>query len=309
MNVGTAHGGIPIDRSVAQVLRRGWRQHRFPYLLLAPTLLILLAFLVIPFGSLFYLGFRETPLAGGSFFVGFDNFVALFGETRFIGNLSNSLIYLVGCLALSVPAAYFTAWLVMSGIKGAGMLRTALLIPWILAPVVTALLFRTLLNPVGGPVIEFLAWIYGEPVYPTLTAAGSMGVVIIHAAWRSFPLMMLMLVAAMTSISTEMYEAAKVDGATRWQQFWYITVPLTRPALLSSVIVISIFTLHDAESIFALTRGGPGFATEVIGIRLFKEAFISFNIGQASSIGMLLVGLSIVVIFLIFWLLGSRTKG
>lgn len=292
--------------SIRQRLVRSWRRHRFPYLLLAPTALLLLAFLIFPFFSLFYYGFQETALDGATTFVGLDNYSYLFQETRFGRNAIATLLYLFGNLALSVPVGYFAALLVTSGIRGSGFLRTTLLIPWVLAPVVTALLLRTMLNPSGGPIIQFLALLNGEPVYPTLSAVGSMIVVIVHSAWRSFPLIMLLLAAGMTAISPEVYESANVDGATRWQQFLHITLPLTRIPLLSSIIVVGIFTLHDAEGVFALTRGGPGTSTEVMAIRLFKEAFVYFNIGQASSLGVALILISIVIILFNFLVLGRR---
>ena len=302
------HTGTFGADSFRQRLVRGWRRHRFPYILLAPTAFLLLAFLIFPFVSLFYYGFHETALDGTTNFVGLGNYSYLFQEIRFGRNAINTLVYLFGTLALSIPVAYFAALLVTSGIRGGGLLRTTLIIPWVLAPVVTALLFKTMLNPSGGPIIQFLAWLNGEPIYPTLSPTGSMIIIILHAAWRSFPLIMLLLAAGMTAISPEVYEAAKMDGATRWQQFWYITFPLTRIPLLSAVIVITIFTLHDAEGAFALTRGGPGTSTEVVAIRLFKEAFIFFNIGQASSVGVALILISILIILFNFVVLGRREE-
>jgi multiple sugar transport system permease protein len=277
---------------------KAWHEHRFPYALLAPTAFLLVAFLVVPFVSLFYYGFSETTQSGAAKFVGLANYQFLFVENRFGQNVFNTIVYLFGTLAATIPAAYFAALLVTSGIRASGFLRTALIVPWVLAPVVTALLFRTMLNPNGGPIIELIKLIAGSPIYPTLSPVGSMIVLIVHATWRSFPLMMLMLAAGMTAISNEVYEAASLDGATRWQQFWYVTFPLTRTPLLTSSIITSIFTLHDTEGPFALTRGGPGTSTELVAVRLFKEAFISFNIGQAASVGVVLVGMSVLVIIL-----------
>lgn len=299
---------LPISRpggdSFGQRLRRGWRRHRFPYMMLAPTVFLLLGFLVVPFFTLFYYSFFETMLNGTNNFVGLGNFTYLFHEVRFGRNVINSLLYVFGNLALSIPVAYFGALLVTSEIRGGGLLRTLLLIPWILAPVVTALLFRTMLNPSSGPIIKLLAWLTGEPIYPMLTKTGSMIIIILHASWRSFPLMMLLIAAGLTAISPEIYEAAAVDGANRWQQFRYISLPLTRIPLLTAIITISIFTLHDAEAAFSLSRGGPGTSTEVVGIRLFKEAFIYFNIGKASSVGVVLIFVSILIILFNLILLG-----
>lgn len=288
-----------------QRLRRGARKHGLAYILLAPMVILLVAFLVIPFASLLYYGVHKTYLDGTVSYVGLGNFNLLIHESRFIQNITATLVYLVGVLFISIPVAYFGALLISSKIRGGGILRTLLLIPWILAPVVTALLFKTMLNPTSGPITILLNWIFGHPVYLTLSPAGSRLVVILHSAWRSFPLEMILLAAGMASIPVELYDAARVDGANLWQQFTRITLPLTRVSLLSAVIIISVFTIHDAEGVYALTQGGPGYATEVTGVRLFKEAFLYFNIGQASSIGIVLILLAILVMIIYLRVLGT----
>ncbi len=283
-----------------QQLRHNIRRNALPYALLAPLVIILLAFLAFPFISLFYFGLRRTDLTGVSTFIGLGNFRILFNESRFSQNLVTTVIYLVGNLALSVPLAYFAALLISSNRRGVGVLRTLFLIPWVLAPIVTAVLFKTMLNPGNGPITLLLKEIFGHPVYLALTEAGSRLIIILHAAWRSFPLEMLLIAAGITAIPVELYESARVDGAGLWDQFRYITLPLTRAPLFSALLLISIYTIQDAEGVYALTQGGPGYGTEVTGVRLFKEAFLYFNIGLASAIGIALILLS--VILMIFYL-------
>lgn len=284
------------------------RKHWLPYALLSPTLIILIVFLAFPFFSLFYYGVHKTELNGTSTFVGLDNFKLLLNESRFIQNLGATMQYLIGNLAISIPLAYFAALLISSNMRGVGVLRTIFLIPWVLAPVVTALLFKTMLDPVGGPITLFLKWIFGEPVYLMLSPEGARLVIILHSAWRSFPLEMLMIAAGMASIPIELYEAARVDGANFWHQFRYITLPLTRTPLFAATLLISVFTIQDAEGVYALTQGGPGYATEVTGVRLFKEAFLYFNISLGSSIGIGLILLSIVVMVVFLRVLGKEQE-
>ena len=293
-----------------RVVVRQWSPHWFPYTLLAPSLLLLLAFLVLPFFYLFYWSTFDYKIGVTNEFVGLENFRSLLGEERFRDNVKYTLIYVVGNLLISVPVAYFGALLVTAGMRGSGLLRTFLLIPWVLAPIVTALMARTLLNPFDGPVIDVIAFFNGgEKIYPTTTANGAMTVLIAHAAWRSFPLIMLLLAAGMSSIDPQVYEAAQVDGAGRWQQFRRITLPLTRAPLLAGVGAIAVFSLHDAEGAFGLTGGGPGTATEVMGVRILKEAFDSGNIGRGAAIGVALVVVSVAFLAALALLLGrDRTK-
>ena len=281
------------------------RKYAFPYLLLSPTVILLVAFLAIPFFSLFYYGVHKTSLQGVSTFNGLDNFNILIHEGRFVQNLEATLRYLVGVLVISVPLAYFAAVLISSNMRGVSVLRTIFLIPWVLAPVVTALLFKTMMDPTSGPITMLLKWIFGQPVYLTLSPDGARLVIILHSAWRSFPFEMLLIAAGITSIPVELYEAARVDGANLWTQFRYITLPLTRIQLFSAVLMISVWTIQDAEGVYALTQGGPGYATEVTGVRLFKEAFLYFNISLASSIGIALIALSIIVMTVYLRILGK----
>ena len=295
-----------ITTSPWQRFFRSARKNALPYTLLFPTGVLLIAFLAIPFFSLFYYGVHKTDLSGASTFTGLGNFTLLFQESRFIQNISATVQYLVGVLLISIPLAYFAAILISSNMKGVGILRTIFLIPWVLAPVVTALLFKTMLDPTSGPITLLLKWIFGQPVYLTLSPEGARLVIILHSAWRSFPLEMLLIAAGITVIPQELYEAARVDGATFWQQFRYITLPLTRIPLFSAVLLISVFTIQDAEGVYALTQGGPGYATEVTGVRLFKEAFLYFNISLASSIGIALIVLSILVMIIYLRILGKE---
>jgi ABC-type sugar transport system permease subunit len=277
-----------------------FRRYRLPYLLLLPTLVLLLTFLFWPLLSLLWFGLRKTELNGSSQFVGLANYQLLFNEERFIQNLSSTLQYVIGVLVLSVPFAYFAAVLISSRLRGASLFRTVFLFPWIIAPVVSAILFRTLVDATNGPVTLLLKLFTGKNIYLMIDPRLSMLVVIVHSAWRSFPLEMLLIAAGITAIPVELYEAAKVDGAGWWQQFTRITLPLTKVPLFSAMLTITIYTLQDAEGAYALTGGGPGYSTEVTGVRLFKEAFLYFNVGLASSIGTILIIVSI--LFMIFYL-------
>lgn len=284
------------------------RRYRLPYLLLLPPVLLLLVFLAWPLISIFYFSVRQTPLGAPPVFVGLDQYLLLLHESRFHINIFASLQYLVGVLGLSLPIAYLAAILISSQLRGMGLFRTLFLLPWIIAPVVSAILFRTMVDPYRGPLALFLKWFTGQEylflVNPTLAKLS----IILHSAWRSFPLEMLLIAAGLTSIPQELYDAAKVDGAGAWGRFRHITVPLTRNQLFAAVLLITIWTLQDAEGVYALTQGGPGYATEVTAVRLFKEAFIYFNIGLASAIGVTLIFLSVLFIVIYLRILGGAEE-
>lgn len=262
-----------------------------PYVFTVPAAVLLVGLYGIPFVSLFYYSTRQLDAASTSRSAGLANFTALLSEPHFHTNVLVTLAYLAGVLVLSVPVAYAAALVVTMPFRGVSLLRTLLLLPWVLAPVVTSLLFRTLVDPAQGPF-----------AVPMSNSVSALLVVIVHAAWRSFPLEMLLLAAAMAAIPRELYEAVRVDGGGPLAELRYVTLPHTRVALAGACTVISVFTLHDAESVYALTRGGPGYDTEVTAVRLLKEAFFYYDVGTGAAIGVVLVALTVVVIAVLRWL-------
>lgn len=282
--------------------RRRRRTDLPAYLCTLPAAVLLVAVYGIPTVALFYYATRDVDPSGRSTSVGLANLAALAQESHFHGNLVVTIAYLVGVLVLSVPFAYVAALVVTMPFRGVSVVRTLLLMPWVLAPVVTALLFRTLVDPAQGPVAVLTSALAGQQVAPVSNGVGALAVVVVHAAWRSVPLEMLLLAAAMTGIRRELYEAVRVDGGGRLAEFRYVTLPHTRTALVSACLVISVFTLHDAESVYALTRGGPGYDTESTAVRLLKEAFLYYDVGTGSAIGVVLVVLTVVVLVGLRWL-------
>lgn len=277
-------------------------KYKLPFLFLLPTAVLVIGFLGWPMLSILYFSLQKTSLQGTSTFVGLGNVRLLLNEPRFISNLGTTLKYLGGNLGLSVPLAYLGAILVTGKLRGTGIFRSIFLLPWIIAPVVSAILFRTMLDPRLGPVAQVIKWLTGKEALFLVDPDLALLTIILHSAWRSFPLEMLLISAGIASIEQELYDAAKVDGAGAWSRFRHITLPLTRSSLVTAILVITIWTLQDAEGAYSLTFGGPGYATEVTGVRLFKEAFIYFNLGIASTIGSALILLS--VLFMVLYIRG-----
>jgi multiple sugar transport system permease protein len=281
---------------VSDAIRLRKRFNPVPYLLLLPAVTLLVGLFAAPFASLFVYALRTTDLSGESTFVGLANFAELLREARFHVNLLVSAGYLAGVLVLTVPLSYAAAVLVTRTARGVGLIRTLLLTPWVLAPVVTAVLFRTMVDPSQGPVAAFTEWLFGQPVNLVSDGTGALALIVVHSVWRSIPFVMLLLAAAMSGIPRELYDAVKVDGAGSWQAFRYVTLPLTRTALVVACLMLSVFALQDTESVYALTRGGPGYSTESAAVRLFKEAFLYYNVGGGAAIGVVLVVVTIVVL-------------
>jgi len=281
--------------------RKSNRDEIQAYGFLAPTITLIALFLISPIMTGLIMSFYKTSLSGVNKFVAFQNYWFLITEGRFLNNLKLSLVYVLGNVFISLPLAYFMAMQITRKIRGATLLRGIFLLPWVVAPIVSAVLFRSLVDPTFGPISLIIENITGQSVVILADSFGAMAVVVLHSVWRSLPFMTLFLAAGMAMIPKEIYEAAMVDGASKWVQFRSLTFPLTKIQLVIVLLTITLWTLQDAETVYAMTEGGPGYSTEVMAVRLFKESFINFDLNSGATLGILLL-----ILGLIFMALYSR---
>jgi multiple sugar transport system permease protein len=279
--------------------------YKLPYLFLLPSVILLIFFLAAPLVSGIYMSFQKISLKGVSEFVGFRNYSLLLGEERFRNNLLFSVLYVAGNVGFSIPLAYAAALLITGKLRGTQFFRSIFLIPFIVAPVVSAILFRSMVDPSFGPITTLLEVITGKRYIILADSTLAMLTIIGHSFWRSFSFVMLFLAAGIATIPTELYEAAKVDGAGAWARFGHITFPLTKIHLTIVLLIITMWTLQDAETVYALTQGGPGYSTEVTAVRLFKDAFINFNLSYGATIGVFLLMMSAIFMIFYFKLMGG----
>lgn len=276
------------------------------YGFLAPTIILIAIFLISPLVTGLMMSLYKTSLSGVTKFIGFKNYWLLLTEGRFINNLKLSLIYVLGNLTISLPLSYILALLITSKLRSASFLRGIFLLPWVVAPIVSAVLFRSLVDPTFGPLSFLVEKISGQPVVILADSVGAMGIVILHSAWRSLPFMALFLAAGMAMIPKELYEAAMVDGASKWKQFFTLTFPLTKIHLIMVLLTITLWTLQDAETVYAMTEGGPGYSTEVMAVRLFKESFINFDLNSGATMGVLLLLLGLIFMIIYIQFIGRK---
>ncbi len=274
------------------------------YRFLSPTIVLIALFLISPMISGLVMSLYKTSLSGITRFVGFRNYWLLLTEGRFLNNLQLSLIYVIGNIGCCLPLAYGLAWLITGQLRGTTFLRGVFLLPWVVAPIVSSVLFRSLVDPTMGPLSLLVETLTGQPQVMLADPTGAMAIIVLHSVWRSLPFMALFLAAGMAMIPRELYEAAMVDGAGAWKQFFRITLPLTKIHLMIVLLTITLWTLQDAETVYAMTEGGPGYSTEVMAVRLFKESFLNFDLNSGATIGVLLL-----VIGLVFMVIYARLTG
>lgn len=282
------------------------RQRVTATLLLLPALVLLAGILFFPLTFGIWSAFEATEADGVRHFVGGRLFKILAQEPRFRADVWRSVVYVVGNVGLSFLLGYGAALVITQRIRGAGLVRTLVLVPWITPPVVSAVLFRSLMDPTRGPASHIVQLFLGDDFMVLGGARSAMAAIILHSVWRSFPFVMLILAAGIAAIPNELYEAAAVEGCGTLRRFRYVTLPLTKLHAAIVLLIITMWTIQDAEGVYALTAGGPGYSTEVIALRLFQESFLNFDLHMAAAVGVVLLFISGVFASAYLWLIGGK---
>ena len=273
---------LPLPKDVAAGREAWWRFDLFPYLLIAPIALLLLAISFYPALYAVYLAMTDASLLrlARAQFIGLGNFYRLIEDPIFLNGLWRTLRWDMAVVLLELAVALPLALFLNLSFKGRGFVRAAVVIPYIIPPAVAALMWVYIFDGNFGVANDLLVRIgIFEKYYSWLSEpTASFWIVVAAMVWSGTPLMAIILLAAMQSIPDEFYEAARVDGANAWQRFWYITLPQITPTILFICLLRTIWMSNHIDMIFVMTRGGPGFAN-------YTEAVYSFMVTQRFEIG------------------------
>lgn len=268
-------------------------------LFIVPTCVFLLCLTIFPFFYSVYLSLHRVRLTTlhRSLFVGLANYAAVLKDGLFLRAAGNTALLTVCAIALEVVVG-FTAAKIFHEIAARRLgraLRSLYITPMMLTPLAIGVIFTYLLNPTIG-VVNYLIQAVGLPVVPWFgTPFTAMASIVLITVWQWAPFMMLLSLAGLTSISSEVYEAARVDGA-RWHQILRsIELPSIRSILILGMILRVIDMLRFFDIIFVTTRGGPGDSTMVMTLYAYQQDFQYFDIGQGSAAAVLILAISIVV--------------
>jgi multiple sugar transport system permease protein len=205
------------------------------------------------------------------------------------GAIEFTIIYVVASTALDLIFGMAIALLLNAAIRGRGFLRTINLIPWVIPTIVAAYTFRWLLDDQFGLIPYWIHELTGVRVVVFISSWGARLAVILVQVWKEAPFMAIIFLAGLQGLSQDIFEAAKVDGATAWQRFWRITVPLILPLAITMGLFRVVWSLANFDLVYGLTFGGPGVATSVLALRIFQEGILFFNFGFASAISVVLL--------------------
>jgi multiple sugar transport system permease protein len=262
-------------------------------LLVAPTLLLFMVLILYPLGQSLVLSLHRTStLTLQSRFVGLDNFRVLLADPEFIQAFVNTLIWTAGAVTLQLVCGVGMALLLHGSLVGRSLARGIVLFPYLLPTAVAVLVWRWLFNDLYGYVNYVLlsAGLVDHPLAWLSRMPDAMVSVILVGAWKFFPFVVIAVLARLQSIPDALYEAARVDGASRFAQFRDITLPQIAGVLSIVVLLRAIWDFKEFDLIYLMTGGGPAGGTETMPILVYRQAFqlLNFGRGAAVSVAMLL---------------------
>lgn len=271
-----------------------------------PTWIFLALVVLIPFFYGVYLSFLNINLA--SFlppsFVGFDNYKAVLAASETWSTLRITLIITFIGLLTQIPIGILLALVLHENLRGTKVFRSILITPMLLTPVAVGLTYRFMFDTDLGVINWALGSLGIERVNWLGSQTSALFAIIIVDSWQSIPFVMLLVLAALTAISPSLYEAARVDGASANQIFRRITLPLITPTLLVITMIKIMDFLKLFDTLFILTRGGPGNATTTLGLWTYKTGFVFLEFSRAAALGVIITIITLPVYFL--WRRASR---
>ena len=281
---------------------KGGYRRRWRYMLFAlPAMIVILAVILFPWAFTLYLSAHDWPVVGEPSFVGLGNYLQLLSDSRFIESIWRTFYFTFLAVFLPVVLGVLAAVVFHREFPLRGVLRTVFMMPMMATPVAIALVWTMMFHPQLG-VLNYLLSLVGIPpqlwVFDPGTVIPSLALIEI---WQWTPLVMLIVLGGLASLPTEPYESALIDGASEWQMFRHITWPLVLPFVMVAVVIRAIDALKAFDTIFVITQGGPGTASETINIFLYLQAFAFYNIGYASAVVVVFFVIIIAMTLILLW--------
>lgn len=259
------------------------------YAFVLPAVIYMLVFIGYPIVYNWVISFQDatafTLKDSGRAFIGFSNYKAIFSDPTFAHAIQHTFIYTIGCLVIQFTIGFLLAMFFAKKFTFAKPIRGLVVISWMLPVTVTALVFKFMFSQDSGIINTLLMnlHIIDEPIGWLLNGGTGMAVLIIANSWVGIPFNMLLLTTGLNNISTDVYEAASIDGATKRQLFFKITLPLLKPTIMSTLVLGFVLTFKVFDLVYVMTGGGPVDSTEVLSTYSYKLSFQQFQFGQGAA--------------------------
>ena len=270
------------------------RRTRIAYFMILPSVAMITLLTLVPLleGLIVSVQSQDMGRPNPTRFVGWEHYIrALFEDDDFWSSLRRTLIWTIGSVAGAYCLALSLALLVNIDIQGRKFFRALFLLPWVVPEVSTALLWKWLYGDEFG-ILNFILKSLGIISSPVLWLADpnlAMPSVIVVQIWKLYPVMFIVLLAALQNVPKELHEAAIIDGANSRQRFWYITLPFIRGTSVITTLLASIWSFQNFDIIYLLTGGGPAGVTKVLATLMYQKAFWGSEMGYSAAIGVLML--------------------
>jgi len=297
------HSSETVVPGKVRTRRRSWSRVLTPHFLFLPAAVLLVALLIYPLIQTIGLSFWRWPLLDPSrvSFIGFENYVRMFTrDERFVTSLAFTLQFTVSTIGIEFLLGLASA-LALERIRlFRGLVSTIVILPYLVAPIAAGLTWRLIWARDFGLANYLLSLVSLGPVNWLAEGGPAFWAVVITEVWRTTPFVTLILLAGLTTIPNELFDASRVDGASAWQVFRRIKLPLLAPSIAVALIFQSIFKLRLFDLVFTLTGGGPGVDTTPLGLLIQRSYFRSFEAGYSSalSVVLLIFGVLISVLYI-----------
>jgi multiple sugar transport system permease protein len=278
-----------------------------PYLFLAPALLLFIVFVLLPMVIGIWLSLLEWDVLSPPRYVGLENYRELISTPRFRYSIWVTILYTFGSVPVGIILSLLCALALNQNIRFRTFFRSALVLPTVTSLVAVGLLWRFIFSSEYGVVNYVLTLLGASPVPWLAEAPWALISVVVVDIWRHLGYNMVIILAGLQAVPSDVFEAAKIDGASSWQRFRYVTVPLLRPTLLFVSVISVISSFRSFDHIYVMTGGGPGDDTTVWVVYLYQEAFQFFRMGLASAAAYVLFALLLLLTFVQMRLFDKET--
>jgi multiple sugar transport system permease protein len=269
-----------------------------PYLFIAPYIIHFLVFISFPVLFSFFLMFNKWNIIAPMKFVGFQNFYRLAHDHLFMQSILNTIIFLVIHIPLQIIVALFFAVMLSKKVKFIGFFRAAYFLPVVVSGVVVTILWQQLYGYEGGLLNRLLVSIGLGKVGWLVDPKIAMPSIALMATWKNVGLYIILFLAGLQTVPQYLYESAELEGASSWQKFRYITLPMINPTMFMVVILSTIGGFSLFIEPYVMTGGGPLNSTLSAVLYIYKQGFFYYHMGYAATLGFFFAGIILVVIFI-----------
>ncbi|SFL81206.1 multiple sugar transport system permease protein [Paenibacillus sp. 1_12] len=293
-----------LTRKEAALMSESWFDRNIKWIYTMPAVLFVLIMMVFPIVYTLRISFYEWSMSATTppKWVGLSNYSALLAESRFWESVGNTFYFTFAALILETILAIAIALLLYRDFRGKNIVKTLFLLPMVATPVAMGLVWMLIYEPTIGIANTLLKSLGLDPLLWLASPSQVIPSLVIVDVWEWTPMIALIVMAGLSTLPSDPYEAADVDGATVWQKFLYITLPLLRPTIIVAVMLRLIDVLKTFDIIYATTQGGPNLASETLNVYGYVLGFQYFKLGMASSLLVMFFALVMGLTLMMIWI-------